>query len=151
MPLGLDPNETEIVSLKSDVVRHPDVATRPGFRFKYLTGREKRQWSEAFAVAEAAENAGKDDDEVRKLVDAALAVGLRGAVNLPPEYAEAPLDALTLEEAWELAASYPSAVSLGESRRKNSGGPSSSLAAKPAGEPEAAPAPAADALPPVAP
>jgi hypothetical protein len=139
MPLSIDPEETVVVVLDSDKAK-PE-ATRPGFRFKFLSVREFRRVRSIVEDAERLDEAGKRDEAQDKLVEA-VAVGWRGAVNLPAvTSAESLIDALTPSELWELA-SYSAEVTLGELGRRRSESPPPT---PPVASPETAAGDSADA------
>lgn len=99
---------------------------RPALEFKFLTSRERRKVFEAYDRAVELEKLRKSD-EAEAALEECLKIGLRGARHWPEDYTSAPLEALTAEEKWELAGSYPAAVSLSEAERRGFVSPRPSL------------------------
>jgi len=146
MPLGLDPEQTADVWLKSDAPK--PLATRPTFQFKYLTSRELRQVQELRAQARKEE----DNAKCEKLIFSALAIALRGwknmtslegdqLVEIPYAFDRLP-EITTLAEQWELLNDFPQNVMNSENDRANFPSPSPSPSANSAPEPVATANPA---------
>lgn len=130
MPLGLDPDQTAPVSLKSDQPK-PE-ASRPAFLFKYLTERELTQVQQ---LREQARDE-QDNEKCLALLKQGIGVGLRGWKNMigldgkPISYDAGKLgEILTIQEQWELINDYPTALQIAASLKADFPSPSPSPSA----------------------
>ena len=127
MPIACDPNSTFILVLKSDESK--PAASRPGFIFRYLTGR---QWK---GIDEIQRESGKTETNTEgydRLIDGikTALVDWRNmtdrdgrAIEFDPSKLD---DILTLAEAWELLFGILANTSLQKEEKKNLDSPSDS-------------------------
>lgn len=125
MPLALDPEQTILISLQLD--QDKPAETRPAFRVRFLSARERRQVLEKINAALAADH----DDAAEQLIVDAIRIGLVGWENLLDRSNHAvPYDStmlpefLTDLELWELVGTMLRQTRLTEADLKNLGSPS---------------------------